>query len=149
MPRSASARQASLDRADVHCKDTSTEKTGAERTARVLTEWRQFPERCLGFRGQLFELPADLVADCVELIESRQARSLSGVCGSPEGMRTHVGHAGGLRGRTRRRKSRRCGDVASSASCNEAATDLPCSIELATRECPGTSDRITRPRVGR
>lgn len=35
------------------------------------------------------------------------------------------------------------------ASCDETATDLSCSIELTARECPGVSDRITRPRVGR
>ena len=136
-------RQARLELTDDRPEEAGGEETWPERPGRVLPDGRQLSQCCPHRGGHTAELPPDLFGDCVRSIMRRQPGRLCCICCGTESVRAHVSNPCGLRcclGGGRR------GTTASTsgASCDEAAANLFCGGELATRERPGPSDRITR-----
>jgi len=136
-----------LDGSDAGSEDALAEEPGSKGAACVFPDEWQLSQRGPGFRAQLIELPADLVADCVDVVGSRQARCFGSVCGGAEGMDAHVGDARGLCCCSCGRDGRLGCDVVGGASCNETTSDLSRGIKLAACEGAGASDRIARPLV--
>jgi hypothetical protein len=92
----------------------------------------------------MLELPADLVIDRAGSFGRPEGSCLRGIGGRAEGVRSHVGDARGLCGRTGGRHSSRGRHAVRSTTSDEAPANFFSGTQLAASESSRPSDRFSR-----
>jgi len=143
------AANVSLHRSDGGPECARREETWAEWACGVLSHSRQQLKRRPDFRTHVRELPGDLVGDGGELSGCGESDSLCRVGGCAQGMRTHVGDACRVGGRTSRGHRSRRRHGACSSTGDETLANLAGGIKVAPGKCPGPSNGIAWTTIGR
>ncbi len=134
-----------LNLADDRGEDAGREKSGPERTGRILTERRQATKSRPGFDIHVIELPANLVFERIRPFRVRQRGGFRGIGGCPESMRTHVSDGSRLRGGPRGRHPDGRLRLPGGTPGDEALADLLGGAEFTAGKRSRTSDCISGP----
>jgi hypothetical protein len=90
----------------------------------------------------VLELPVDLVVDRLGPIGCRQAGRFRGIRGCPQGVRSHVGDGGSLRGRRGGSHRSRASHLACRTAGHKPPADLVGGTELTAGEGPGPGNGV-------
>jgi hypothetical protein len=90
----------------------------------------------------VLELPVDLVVDRLGPLGRRQSGSFRGIRGCPQGVRAHVGHGCGLRGRPGGSHRSRAIHLACGTASYKPPADLFGGTELTASEGSGSGDGV-------
>jgi hypothetical protein len=145
--RAVGLRDASLEITNDPAQDPRREEPRPKGAGPILADGREQSQGGSGRRGHVIKLPADLVGHSICPVGRGQASRLRGVCGGPQGVRAHVGHGGGLPGRSSGRSSSGTAHLASRTTVLESVADFLGDVELTASESPRPDDRIARAAV--
>jgi hypothetical protein len=132
--------QAGLEIADDPAQQARRQQSRPERSRPVLTEWWKLLESSSGRRRHMAELPLDLVHDSLRAVGGSERSRLSGVGGSPQGVRAHVSYGCRLPSSFGSSHRRRGDHRARSGASDEATPDLFRDVELASGKRSRTGD---------
>jgi hypothetical protein len=138
---------ASLEITNDPAQDPRREEPRPKGAGSILADGREQSQDGFGRRGHVIKLPADLVRHSICPVGRGRASRLRGVCGSPEGVRAHVGDSGGLPGRSSGCSSSGTAHLASRTTALESLADFLGDVELTASESPRPDDRIAREAV--
>jgi hypothetical protein len=90
----------------------------------------------------VLELPVDLVVDRLGSIGRCESGRFRGIRRCPQGVRSHVGDGGGLRGGPGGSHRSRAGNLACGTAGHKPPADLVGGTELTASEGPGPGDGV-------